>query len=548
MTALTQTVAHAERGALSAERVVQGLLIAGVALRLWQWGAGAALHVGELALARNIVERDVGTLMRTPMVMGQVAAPAYVLFIKLLSALVGTSDRVLRLAPLLSSFVVLWLTRRLARTYLGEWGQVTAVGLVALGVPYIQFAAIIKPYGAVDPAAALVIAVVVSSLFDSALTTKAIVSSVLVGALVFTFSQSAPLMAAGAGLALLLHAARARDWNRSVRAGAILAGWIVAAVLVARIPTLVMGNSARAGYGELYAADFLPRFPHVGEQMRAVVREFVSAFSDKLFHYGLPAVMLSVTAVALAATAVTKRRLFALALLPLVVTIVASALQQYVFSWQYLLFLCPFLFLCIGALVDVGATWLTWPPLVWSWRLAWLAPATFALVKAPPPYYYHELPRVLAHVQAQWQQGDAMYVFFAARNSMRFYGPRYGFTPDRYQQGRCHRGDPHGYLTELDAMRGRSRVWVLVMHDAGRDHARAEILHYLDGIGAQKDSIVIVGPPLPPATVGAYGYLYDLSDTVKLANPDGTHAAMLSSATPHADLTCGWGPSGEEDP
>lgn len=66
--------------------------------------------------------------------------------------------------------------------------------------------------------------------------------------------------------------------------------------------------------------------------------------------------------------------------------------------------------------------------------------------------------------------------------------------------------------------------------------------------GTQRDSIVIVGPPLPPATVGAYGYLYDLSDTVKLASPDGTHAATLNSATPHTDLSCGWGPSGEEDP
>jgi hypothetical protein len=118
-----------------------------------------------------------------------------------------------------------------------------------------------------------------------------------------------------------------------------------------------------------------------------------------------------------------------------------------------------------------------------------------------------------------------VYVFYGAWQAMRHYGPRVGMAGVPVVWGRCHRGAPRAYYRELDALRGRSRVWILFSHVEPRFQERDAILGYLDAIGERRESRTIPDPYVRSiASVDAH--LYDLSDPGRLASTDAERAVI----------------------
>src|SRR5947209_13216996 len=76
-------------------------VLAGCALRAWQYLADTSLWLDEIALVRGILDRDVRSLLLVPMPYGQVAPKAFLLAQKLAVLALGPSDRSLRLLPFL---------------------------------------------------------------------------------------------------------------------------------------------------------------------------------------------------------------------------------------------------------------------------------------------------------------------------------------------------------------------------------------------------------------------------------------------------------------
>lgn len=100
----------------------------------------------------------------------------------------------------------------------------------------------------------------------------------------------------------------------------------------------------------------------------------------------------------------------------------------------------------------------------------------------------------------------------AAPGIVSFYGPRHGLY--EWTANDCHYGDPRAYLREVDAFRGRSRVWFFSMLFPVED--ATIVRSYLRTIGREDE--VIIG-----ARVAGRGgriidvYRYDLSDPANLA-------------------------------
>jgi hypothetical protein len=90
--------------ALPAHRAALAVvLLAGAALRLWQYAGNASLWLDELALARNIVDEHLGTLLAGRLDYNQVAPPGFLFCEKIAATLLGPSEAALRLFPLLCS-------------------------------------------------------------------------------------------------------------------------------------------------------------------------------------------------------------------------------------------------------------------------------------------------------------------------------------------------------------------------------------------------------------------------------------------------------------
>ena len=126
-------------------------------LRLWQYGPGASLWADEANLALNIIERPLGRLLG-PLDYRQVAPPGWLLLEKAAVTLFGEGEHALRLIPLLGGLATLPLCWHVARRILPPRARARRwpSGSSRPGVPFIFFAAQVKPYST-DVAMALLL-------------------------------------------------------------------------------------------------------------------------------------------------------------------------------------------------------------------------------------------------------------------------------------------------------------------------------------------------------------------------------------------------------
>jgi hypothetical protein len=97
-----------------------------------------------------------------------------------------------------------------------------------------------------------------------------------------------------------------------------------------------------------------------------------------------------------------------------------------------------------------------------------------------------------------------VFVNYDIKAPFRFYREQFGFREGEYVLGTCSRRRPVEYLNQLDALRGRQRVWVLFANEAGivGFPERLMMTDYLEHVGTRLDDRVSVGAEL---------YLFDLS-------------------------------------
>jgi hypothetical protein len=135
------------------------------------------------------------------------------------------------------------------------------------------------------------------------------------------------------------------------------------------------------------------------------------------------------------------------------------------------------------------------------------------LLAARPPHSSGQETRpVIEELALRWKAGDGLYVYCGARHAIAFYGPRHGL--DVWAASDCNYDEPRAYLRDVDAFRGRSRVWFFSMLFPGVD--ATIVRSYLRTIGKEEE--VISGVSV--AGEGGRGidvYRYDLSDPTKLA-------------------------------
>ena len=139
-------------------RVAIGL---GFALRIGRWIIDQPIWLDEAMLALGIIHRPLRAVLLSPLPYGQITPPGFLLAQWAIASGLGTSGRVLRLAPLLASLIALPLFTRLARRLLiDEWLVVGAVWLFACNSALVTYAAEAKPY-AWDVLAAIALLLVV---------------------------------------------------------------------------------------------------------------------------------------------------------------------------------------------------------------------------------------------------------------------------------------------------------------------------------------------------------------------------------------------------
>jgi hypothetical protein len=107
-----------QRGILSEAQILNGLVLLGVGLRLWEYIFNRSLYLDEILLTRSIVGMPLGELLTKPLLMDQVAPRGFLLIERLVVMVLGPSEWGLRLFPFLCGILSVILFRRLAERVL----------------------------------------------------------------------------------------------------------------------------------------------------------------------------------------------------------------------------------------------------------------------------------------------------------------------------------------------------------------------------------------------------------------------------------------------
>ena len=127
------------------DRIIWGLALLGIALRVLRYAQNRSLWLDEIFLAQNLIHKSAAALMG-PLDYRQGAPPLFLLLCKWTISMCGTSELALRLAPLLAGIAGVCLFALLARRILSGPAALAAIALFALLEPLIYYSSEVKQY------------------------------------------------------------------------------------------------------------------------------------------------------------------------------------------------------------------------------------------------------------------------------------------------------------------------------------------------------------------------------------------------------------------
>ena len=457
----------------TAHRLLLALAVAGIALRLAAYLANRSLFIDEAALALSVRDRSLPDLLSRPLDYAQTAPAGFLVLLEASTGLFGESEYSLRLPALLAGVASVPLFALLAWRILPASGALVAVALFAFGRPLVYYSTEAKQYS-FDVLFAAGILLLALPLWMRGVTPRRALALGVAGALAVWFSQPAPLVLAGVGLAFVASARYDRgDMRILLSRTAIL--WATSGVLAVAW-TLVMYTPESGEYMRYYWRNgFFPLFPTDAREATWLLVALATFGFDPL-GINLPFVPLVLAAFGGAYLLRTHRALLWLAVAPAMLALAASAFELYPFgrnepdfhalSGRLLHFLVPGALLLVGA----GASALWSKPGARTRRLVFVALAgsigsTVAATVFDFPYTRHEARGVLREVAERRVAGEVVFVDYRAQHYFRYYAPELELDRGPIRWGGCHNASLRNYVAEWEALRPYGRAWLVTSNE-----------------------------------------------------------------------------------
>ena len=464
------------------------LLFIGFLLRIRQYLTGRSLWVDEAMLALNIVNRDFAGLFK-PLDYDQGTPLGFLLVEKFFNILLGKSEFVLRLFPLMMGLAALWLFYLLLKRTTSGTGLLFALALFALNPRLVYYSSEVKQY-IVDVAVTIGLLLVTECLFDEHPSKKYFIWFTLAGLLALWFSHPALFVLAGIGLTLVLVYLRRQDYislRLALEMGSI---WIINLVF---LYFLILKDLRQNTFMQEYWQDaFVPMPPWHD------MGWYLSSINKNIgLQFGIPYATLFVFGFMLLGWYMLwlHKREYALAFACILfITLTASALRLYPVAERMILFLVPVGLILVGKSMEAIQQRLSARPILGTGIVLMLSvyllygPFTTSLGYFLQPKYYEHIRPAMAYLQEKVKAGDVLYVSYGAVPAFRFYAPGYELDKMRYEAGeRDDYQNPQLILQRLDKFKGQRRVWVLMSHVYEQDgfNERDFILAHLDQIGTK---------------------------------------------------------------
>jgi hypothetical protein len=498
------------------------LLVLAILVRAMQYLANASLSLDEAALALNVSHRSYAELF-DQLDFNQGAPPAFLVLEKLATGAFGNSEYAFRAVPLAAGILgALLMIPFVRRTVRAPSGQVLALVLFGLSGSLVLFSATGKPY-IVDVLMTLALSILAVEVVHRP-ERRLMAIWLAFGAVVMWFSFPSVFVLAGIGSVLIIRGLVLRRWNLIALHSIVAGVWVASFAGLYLVSISDLGHlqesigDAPGGIGGVGAAE--ASGPGVLQKLAGAVRSGLGIAHVDVWGYDLGrAVFVIVGLLALIGLIALARDMpvvAALLIAPVVFALAAWELGKYPFFPRTLLFLIPAaIVLIVSGAVRLAALRRR------SARAGGIATVGIVVAFIALPGLKHlvqpqrtsELKSTLRFLATHQERTDTLWIYNASQYGLRYYlececfgsarlvnrartlwplrpagggadqfSPTLKSVPPRFIVSRSMRLST-GYRSELGALLGRPRVWILIS-DAAMT-LREPLLRFLDGHGTQ---------------------------------------------------------------
>ncbi|MEO0164681.1 MAG: hypothetical protein ABIL39_00895 [candidate division WOR-3 bacterium] len=479
------------------------LISTGVFFRLAQYFYNRSLTEGEAPLALNIITRSYSELFK-PLDYVQAAPIGFLYIEKSLVNLLGNNEYALRLFPLITGILTIFLFYAILKLMGDSRLLIFALGLFILNDHLIYFSSEVKPYAS-DVFWGLLLVLITLRACQNGLKISILLSWGILGIIIHWFSFPSVFIFLGSGLVLLFCALQTRRHNVLIVILVMGLLGIISLLLnyALSLRHYLIHTELRAFWQESFVPlpftwkDFYRFFYLLGRILKNPGGFSLYEIIPTAFFFVVGAIYLF-----------RKNKIyFGEFSLPLLITILASMGQLYPFEGRLLLFLVPALMIFVAqgisevfVLIKENNRTIA----VMFALLLYLYPVGLSFFHVFKPRAPEELRPVLEYLLENKREGDIVYLYYGSVNAFRYYQTRFPDLNISYITGIEARHNWTQYYYDIQRLHGSKRVWFVFSHIATHLGVNEEklFLTYLDLLGKRVDGFV---------APGAAAYLYDLS-------------------------------------
>lgn len=468
----------------------------GFLLRASKYVPAFSLRGDELAVTLNLLTRSALDLILRPLDYEQAAPFGFVLLVKALITLLGTSEYVLRLPAFAAGCASLILMNNVLTKTMGSYGNLFALAAFAFSNYLIYYSAELKQYST-DVLLCLVLLLVFHGHVSREASARDFAVLAGLGALTLCFSYPAVFVLAGMGITLFLNYWR----DRQKLLWITLTGLLWAGIFLV-LYYFLLRDQTRDPYLIMFwdnLLSFMPMPPwrEISWFPKALGGLFfiVAGLASSLF------VVIPIYVLGLWGFWKDGAWQWALVLtIPIGLNILVSGFQKYPFHGRLILYLVPLVFIVLGK----GMDWLVNLVRNRAFANVVFVALMVVLLRSVIPttnsflitrnYLQDDLKPVLSFMQDNKQEGDFVYVYHLIQQPYAYYAPLYDLEELPVRMGQNNSRNARKYQEELSSLPRGERIWFVFsfviearIRKGEKQDERVYILDYLKENGTQLD-------------------------------------------------------------
>ena len=487
------------------------IITLGSILRMRQYLSYRSLSGDEASLAVNIVSRSFEGLTE-PLGFHQAAPVGFLYIEKLLMILLGNADYILRLFPLISGILAVYLIHRIGLDHFGTVG-IFALSMFALNSWQVYYTSELKQYGSDVMVTLLLVYLSIRCLKEEPQGRDFIWLGVM-GVITIWVSHVAIFILAGTGLALVLEKYVQKRRIPFAWLAGLAAAWLVSFGIDYLVA--LQDSAANRYFQTFWSKAFLPLPPWSDiPWLVNIYYKFVLVTLNGT-DTGMDHMILILGFIGGLSLLARRPGMAIIVISPFIMTLIASAWQKYPLSHRFMLFLVPLTLLLmaegIGRIYSLLAKWQKHAALVLCGIpvvLMLLLPAQNAIGGFKSPSTASEIKPVMKYIEENRKQGDVIYVHYRSVSAFTYYAPFYHLESENIITG-VDRQDPKKAISrfreDVKSLNGNDRVWFVISEvvecgDCVGDPSQF-FIDYVDENGVMIDNVL---------SVNSGAYLYDLN-------------------------------------